>query len=294
MAPEGEAAGPTKAFDFVRIWELPPKPREVGIVEIRGPYYTPVPTKYLEGLLEDWGEYIDGYKFAGGSQRLLSRETVRRIIALCHDHGVYVSTGGFVERVILQGSEAVDRYLEECKALGFDVVEVSSGLAPISLEDKVEIVRRVQEVGLKAKPEVSIMVGAGAGTQVVGYGRRAKFRSIDDVEREAAAHLSAGAHMLMLESEGVTEGLPPSKWRKDVVERLVDKFGAKRWMFEASEPAVFKWYLKKFGRDVNLFIDHSQIVEYTAWRCQLWGDRDIWKGKAVSYRGAAAASSSKV
>jgi phosphosulfolactate synthase (CoM biosynthesis protein A) len=65
-------------------------------------------------------------------------------------------------------------------------------------------------------------------------------------------------------------------------------------MFEASEPAVFKWYLKKFGRDVNLFIDHSQIVEYTAWRCQLWGDRDIWKGKAVSYRGAAAASSSKV
>ena len=35
--------------------------------------------------------------------------------------------------------------------------------------------------------------------------------------------------------------------------------------------------LKQFGSEVNLFIDHSQIVEFTAWKTQLWGDRDIWK-----------------
>lgn len=45
---------------------------------------------------------------------------------------MYVSTGGFVDRVIVQGSEAVDRNLEECESLGFDIVEVSSGLAPIA------------------------------------------------------------------------------------------------------------------------------------------------------------------
>ncbi len=259
------------------------KPRKTGVIEIRGPYYTPVTYGYLKDLLEDWGEYIDGFKFAGGSMRLLQRSRTRQIINLCHEHGVYVSTGGFVERVIVQGAEAVDEYLEECKALEFDVVEVSSGLAPIKLEDKVAIVRQVQRLDMKPKPEVSMMIGAGAGTHIVGYTTR--MRSFADVARETKAHLDAGAEILMLESEGITEDLPPRRWRKDVVNKLVQKFGYKSWMFEASDPPVFKWYLKTFGADVNLFIDHSQIVEFNAWRLGLWGDSDIWKGKRLSYPG---------
>src|SRR5437867_3571747 len=180
-----------KAFDFVQIQEPPAKPRTAGVIEIRGPYYTPVTYDYLEGLLEDWGEYVDGYKFAGGSMRLLSRGRVKQIIQLCHDHNVYVSTGGFVERVIVQGPEAVDRYLEECKSLEFDMVEVSSGLASIKLEDKVAIVKQVQKLGMKAKPEVSMMIGAGAGTHISGY--KTKMRSFADVAKETTAHLNAGA-----------------------------------------------------------------------------------------------------
>ncbi len=273
-----------RAFDFVRIGELTPKPRERGVIEMRGPYYTSVSHGYLKNLLDDWSEYVDGYKFAGGSMRLLTRKKVEDIIKLCHDHDVYVSTGGFVERVIVEGAEAVDKYLEECKALGFDVVEVSSGLAPIKLEDKVAIVKQVQKLGMRAKPEISIMIGAGAGTHVVGYEEQMKIRSLEDVLNETEAHLNAGARMLMLESEGITEDLPPEKWRTDVITALVDRFGYRRWMFEASDPPVFKWYLKKFGIDVNLFIDHSQIVEFNAWRLGLWGDEEIWRGKKISYK----------
>jgi phosphosulfolactate synthase (CoM biosynthesis protein A) len=277
---QSEGTG-SKAFDFVKIQEPPIKPRKEGVIEIRGPYYTPVTYSYLKGLLDDWGEYVDGFKFAGGSMRLLSRDRVHQIIQLCHDHDVYVSTGGFVERVIVEGPAAVDRYLEECKSLEYDMVEVSSGLAPIKLADKVAIVKRVQELGMKPKPEVSMMIGAGAGTHITGY--KMKMRTLQDVVRETQAHLDAGASILMLESEGITEDLPPAKWRKDVVKKLVGKFGYKTWMFEASDPPVFKWYLKTFGKDVNLFIDHSQIVEFTAWRTGLWGDSDIWKGKKISY-----------
>lgn len=273
-----------KAFDFVRIRELPPKPRKAGIVEMRGPYYTPVSFGYLHDLLADWGEYVDGFKFAGGSQRLLARDRVQEIIKLCHAHGVYVSTGGFVERVIVQGPQAVDRYLEACRELGFDVVEVSSGLAPIPLEDKVEIVKQVKKMGLKPKPEISMMLGAGAGTHIRGYEKGMKTRSVREVIEEAEAHLGAGAEMLMLESEGITEDLPSGKWRTDVIQELVAKFGHQRWMFEASDPAVFKWYLKNVSPEVNLFIDHSQIVEFNAWRLGLWGDKEIWKGKKFSYR----------
>ncbi len=272
-----------KAFDFVKIDMPPKKPRIVGVIEMRGPYYTSVSYGYLRDLLDDWSEYVDGYKFAGGSMRLLTRERVKHIIQTCHDHHLYVSTGGFVERVIVQGRDAVDRYLGECKELGFDVVEVSSGLAPIPLHDKIEIVKQVQRLGMKPKPEVSMMIGAGAGTHVAGYEGSMKIRNFDDFASEVDAHLSAGVHMIMIESEGLTEDLPPEKWRKDVIKKLVDRFGYKTLMFEASDPPVFKWYLTTFGRDVNLFIDHSQVVEFTAWRTKLWGDSEIWKGKELHY-----------
>jgi phosphosulfolactate synthase (CoM biosynthesis protein A) len=271
-----------KAFDFVKISELPPKPRQHGIIEIRGPYYTAVTIAYLQDLLDMWGDYIDGFKFAGGSQRLLSVEILKKIINICHNHNVYVSTGGFVERVIVQGTEAVDRYLEECKLLGFDVVEVSSGLAPIPLNDKVEIVKQVKKMGMKPKPEISMMFGAGAGTHIAGY--QTKLKTLAELLDEIEMHQSVGAEIMMLESEGITEDLPAEEWRVDIINELNKKFGFNSFMFEASDPPVFKWYLKQFGSEVNLFIDHSQIVEFTAWKTQLWGDRDIWKDKTLSYK----------
>lgn len=271
------------AFNFVKIDMPPEKPRSVSVIEMRGPYYTSVSYGYLKDLLDDWSYYIDGYKFAGGSMRLLTKTRVKEIIKACHDHQVYVSTGGFVERVIVQGSETVDRYIKECKQLGFDVVEVSSGLAPIPLKDKLEIVKQVQKLGMKPKPEVSMMIGAGAGTHITGYEEKMKMRNFDEFADEVESHLKAGAHMIMIESEGLTEDLPPEKWRKDVIKKLVDRFGYKTLMFEAADPPVFKWYLTTFGRDVNLFIDHSQVVEFTAWRTKLWGDPEIWKGKKIHY-----------
>jgi (2R)-phospho-3-sulfolactate synthase (ComA) len=51
----------------------------------------------------------------------------------------------------------------------FDIVEVSSGLAPISLKDKVEIVKQVKKMGMKPKPKISMMYRAGAGTHIAGY-----------------------------------------------------------------------------------------------------------------------------
>ena len=271
------------AFDFVKIDFPPEKPRKTGVIEFRGPYYNAVSYGYLKDLLDDWAYYVDGYKFAGGSMRLLSSSRVKQIIQLCHDNELYVSTGGFVERVIAQSGQAVDQYLKECKTLGFDVVEVSSGLAPISLEDKMKIIKQVQKLGMKPKPEVSMMIGAGAGTHIAGYEADMKLKSFDDFSNEVAAHLDSGIEMIMIESEGLTEDLPPEEWKTDVIKKIVERFGTKNLMFEAADPPVFKWYLKNFGNEVNLFIDYSQIVEYTAWRTKLWGDPDIWKGKTLKY-----------
>jgi hypothetical protein len=47
-------------------------------------------------------------------------------------------------------------------------------------------------------------------------------------------------------------------------------------MFEAAEPEVFQWNIKNYGPEVNLFVDHSQIVELEASRSGIWGTKSLW------------------
>src|SRR5687768_16597142 len=129
------------------------KPRATGLTEIRGPYYTPMGKRYLQDVLETMGPYVDALKFGGGSFVLYPRAALRELIDLCHAHDVLVSTGGFIERVLPHGPGAVGRYLRECRDLGFDIVEVSSGFVTVLPDDLVRLVVDVQKAGLKAKPE---------------------------------------------------------------------------------------------------------------------------------------------
>lgn len=89
------------------------KPRTRGVTEIRGPYYTPMGKRYVEDILETMGAYVDALKFAAGSFSLMPRKAVKELLELCHAYDVLVSTGGFIERVLTQGPDAVTRYLEE-------------------------------------------------------------------------------------------------------------------------------------------------------------------------------------
>jgi len=269
-----------RAFSFLRLNERPPKPRGVGVTEIRGPYYAPVGRQYLHDLLEVMGAYVDTLKYAGGSFALMPREAVRALNELCHEHQVEVSTGGFLEYVLTQGPHAVARYLEECRELGFDIVEISSGFVTLPAEDLVRLTKTVHEAGLKPKPEVGIQFGAGGASTVAALeaeGTRDTAQAIELAKR----YLEAGASMLMVESEGITEQV--REWRTDVVARFVSELGLEHVMFEAADPDVFSWYVKNYGIDVNLFIDHSQIVQLECLRAGIWGTHDTW-GRMLGYR----------
>src|SRR5206468_5243483 len=155
---------PERSFPFLRVNERNGKPRTRGLTEIRGPYYSVVGRRYLEDLLDTMGAYVDSLKFAGGSFTLMPEQAVREIIDLCHKHDVLVSTGGFIERVLVQGSDAVRKYVAQCKRLGFDTIEISAGFISIPTDDWLRLIELVRKSGLKAKPEVSIQFGAGGAT----------------------------------------------------------------------------------------------------------------------------------
>ena len=269
-------------FEFLRTNTRATKPRRVGLTEIRGPYYSPMGPRYLADVLETMGSYVDSLKFAGGSFTLMPRRRLRELIELCHRHEVTVSTGGFIERVLTQGHDAVDRYIDECRDLGFDIIEISSGFITLPADDWLRLVERVQKAGLKAKPEVGIQFGAGGATSVAEL-KQLGTRNASSAIRLARRFLDAGADLIMIESEGITENV--TRWRTDVSARIIDALGLEHVMFEAADPAVSAWYVKQYGPEVNLFIDHSQIVQLECLRAGIWGTADLW-GKVVTYKGS--------
>lgn len=269
-------------FEFLRTNVRSTKPRRVGLTEIRGPYYSPLGPRYLADVLETMGPYVDSLKFAGGSFTLMPRRPLIELIELCHRHEVTVSTGGFIERVLTQGPDAVDRYIHECRDLGFDIIEISSGFITLPADDWLRLVERVQKAGLKAKPEVGIQFGAGGATSVAEL-EQLGTRDASSAIRLARRFLDAGADLIMIESEGITENV--ARWRTDVSAQIIDALGLEHVMFEAADPAVFSWYVKQYGPEVNLFIDHSQIVQLECLRAGIWGTADLW-GKVVTYKGS--------
>jgi hypothetical protein len=144
------------------------------------------------------------------------------------------------------------------------------------------LVERVQRAGLKAKPELGIQFGAGGastpeeleqeGTRDVGF-------AIDLARR----CLDAGAYMIMIESEGITEEV--TTWRTDVVATIARELGLEKVMFEAADPEVFGWYIKNYGPEVNLFVDHSQIVPLECLRRGIWGTKSLWAALSGRPRG---------
>ncbi|KAK2758632.1 hypothetical protein FQN54_003322 [Arachnomyces sp. PD_36] len=269
-------------FGFTRSNPRPQKPRKRGVTEIRGPYYSVMGKRYLADVLETMGHQVDGLKFAGGSFSLFEEKPLRELIELAHEHDVYVSTGGWAEHLLTQSdvSTVMDRYLQKCKDLGFDVIELSAGFLSIPDDDWLRLVDKVHSYGLKAKPELGIQFGAGGDTpaselEAVGTSDPGKLIN------QGRKFLDAGVERLMIESEGITENV--KSWRTDVVSQIMKELPQERVMFEAADPAVFNWYVREFGIDVNVFVDHSQVVQLSCLRRGIWGTADTW-GKVVSFR----------
>ena len=159
-------------------------------------------------------------------------------------------------------------------------MEISTGFISIPTDDWLRLIETVQKAGLKAKPEVGIQFGAGGDT-AVGDLQKEGTQDVGYALQKARRFLDAGASIIMMESEGITENAEP--WRTDVPAAFIDALGLEHVMFEAADPKVFKWYIKNYGPEVNLFVDHSQLVQLECYRQGIWGTNDIW-GRIVTYK----------
>ena len=183
-----------------------------------------------------------------------------------------------LERVLTQGSDAVARYIDGCRAVGFDIIELSTGFITIPPDDWLRLMYRVQEAGLRAKPEVGIQFGAGGATasdELADEGPHAVAWMIQLARR----FLDAGAYQVMIESE---ESLRTCAHGARCACRLIDALG---FDGSCSRKRIRKSLrgnqaLRSGGEPVRR---PHQIVQLESLRQGIWGTNSLW-GRVLTYK----------
>ena len=220
---------------FLTLPPRPAKPRSFGITHVLDKGMSAVAA---EGLLRSAGDVIDIWKFGWGTAYLDPELDLK--ITLLRRHGVQPCLGGTLLEVSWLQGRAKD-CLSWAAAAGFGMVEISRGVAPMTLEDKAELIAyaaeelvAVSEVGSK-DPECSVVA--------------AEWR--DEVVRD----LDAGSWKVVAEGrESGTVGLydPSGGVRVEVAEAIASVDGAERILFEAPQKDQQSWLIWHFGVEVNL------------------------------------------
>lgn len=249
--------------------DRPEKPRTYGVTEVRGPHSSLFSQNLLEDIFESMGEFVDGLKFTGGSHSLLPKTYIREVTDMAHKHNVYVTTGDWAEHMLRKGPSAFKEYLEECKQLGFDTIELNVGSIGFPEETLLRYVRLIKNGGLRAKPQFAVKINKSDipvnrdrafGSYVVPAPRSSEFvEDVDLLIRRAERCLEAGADMIMVDADDVCQ--QADSVRADTVAKIIGRLGLERTMFEASNPKTSEWFIKQYGPKVNLFVDHSQVMD---------------------------------
>jgi phosphosulfolactate synthase (CoM biosynthesis protein A) len=71
------------------------------------------------------------------------------------------------------------------------------------------------------------------------------------VIKRAERYFEAGADMVMIDSDGLTNNL--DNLRSDLVAKVIERLGVEKIMFEANDPTMSEWFIKNYGPKVSCF-----------------------------------------
>lgn len=246
------------------------KPRNKGLTMVREPG---IGLRALADVCEAQGDIIDTLKIPWGAMRCQPRELMRQKIQLAKQFGIGYSTGGILERVLLLGNDAVLRFLDETKTLGFEEVEISSGAIVIALEDKLELIRAVREFEMKPVPEVAMVFGV---TETKSH-----LVNADVLVNKIQACIAAGAPKVVIEEEGLTQNV--ANWQTDIMFKIGANCPLDKLVFEADDRQVYTWYMKHFGPNMSFHVDMKDCLHLECTRRGVWGKENVF-GRMTSFR----------
>lgn len=219
------------------------KPRKSGMTMVSDYQLGP---SGLKDLLVVGGDFIDIFKFATGTSRLLPRDLLIEKLAMLRDANIRPFLGGQFQEYVLHnlGIDAFDQHLAEAKAVGFDMVEISDNVVDVDEETKLMLLNKVKEYGLSPVGEI---------------GDKTAHTSNEDMVAEIQQVLNSGAELAMVEGQELMLDGEPNIALIELIKQNID---TTRVMFELATPRVGsthaeiykgkKFLIKTFGPDVNL------------------------------------------
>ncbi len=250
-------------FRGVAVPERQEKPRTRGLTMMID---WGMPLGQQRDVVAGTGHYIDKAKIAAGIPRLMPQDYLKAKLATYREAGISTANGGlFTELALKQGT--YDVLLRGLVEIGFDAVEVSENLAPLSVQEKAEAVRKARQVyDLRVLGEV---------------GRKEGTMTDDEIILDVATYLEAGAESVYLEA---AEVFPMSGPREQLIHRLTDGFPPEVLIFELPVtvlPGVTRDIKHKtatrlvqlMGTEVNLAnVEHDELYLLECIRRGLAGD----------------------
>jgi phosphosulfolactate synthase len=220
---------------FLSLPERSTKPRTVGLTHVldKG-----LPVESARSALSAAAPHMDVWKFGWGTAYLDTAMPEK--LDLLRTHGVRSCLGGTLLEISWAQGKSQD-CLDWAADVGFDSVEVSRGVAAMTLSEKRELLRRAAKTFV-----VLSEVGSKDPEQVL---------TAEQWTDEVAGDLDAGARWVITEGrESGTVGIykGDGSIRADVVAAAVRGGGVDRVLFEAPHKDQQAWLIREFGPDVNL------------------------------------------
>src|SRR6266540_4144410 len=236
--------------DFLDLPARPGKPRVDGLTHVldKG-----VPIPALDGVLAQAGELIDVLKIGWGIAYV--DRTLKQRIALCDAAGILVSLGGTLLEVAANCGR-VEELRRWALEQGIGAVEVSNGLGALTLDRKVDLVKKLAS-------DFTVLAETGAKDGRVPV---VPVHWVDEMRRD----LDAGARWVIAEGrESGTVGLfrRDGSVREELVEAIANHVPLDRVIFEAPPPnATARPYRGLSLQEVDLPLDEPALLRFLVGR----------------------------
>jgi phosphosulfolactate synthase len=223
------------AAGFLDLPERRPKPRDRGLTHVLDKGLS---TAEVDGLMEVAGDAVDIVKLGWGTALVTANLDAK--LARYRAHDVPVVLGGTLTEIALRDGR-LEGLVAWLKELRLRHVEISDGTLALEPDRKREV------IGALAKDFVVFSeVGSKDDEQIM-----APYRWVEQIEQE----LEAGAWKVIAEArESGTAGIfrPDGEVRMGLIDEIAHGIDPNRMVFEAPQRAQQVWFLRRFGREVNL------------------------------------------
>ena len=213
--------------------------------------------------LEYLAPYFDIAKLGWGLPLLLTREKVRQRVKAYHDVGVEVSTGGtLLEYAVVH--DRVNQMLDEARELGFNLVEISSGIIELSTHQIERLAEQVKRRSLDyfvevGKKDPQHQLSLKETNSQIAHARTLKPRRVILESRES------GRGVGIYDSDGAI------KW--DWVRSILAESPAEDLLIEAPLETQQVQLLRELGAEANLGnVAMASVAPLASERLGLRGD----------------------